>query len=89
MISDRRSEESGRGAAKTAIGTEHQNLCGALVYDRERIALAIPGCDNPPREFNRGIGHILARRQLIGCRSRLRAGILGLGYAEGRERQRQ
>ena len=90
MISDRRPKQRGRRAAKTAVAAEHKYLCGGLVYDRERIALAIPGCDNPAREFNHRIGHSLAWRKLIDGGDRLRGGLLGFGHAgEGRERQRQ
>jgi hypothetical protein len=89
MISDRRPKEPGRRAAKTAVGAEHKDLCGGLVYDRERTAEVIPACDNPARERNHRIGHSLVWRKLIDDRDRLRGHILGVGYAEGRERQRQ
>lgn len=89
MISDRRPKEPGRRAAKTAVGAEHQDLCGGLVYDRERTAVVIPGCDNPARELNHRIGHTLVWRKLVDGGDRLRGAILGFGHAEGRERQRQ
>src|SRR5688572_15592036 len=42
MITDRRPKEPGRRAANAAVGAEHKDLCGALVYDRERAPLVIP-----------------------------------------------
>ena len=88
---DRRSpsKEPRCRAAKPAVAAEHQDLCGGLVYDRERIALAVLHCDNPARELNHRAGHILASRKLVDGGNRLRGGILGAGHAEARERQRQ
>lgn len=88
MISDRRPKEPGRRAPKMAVGAEHKYLCGGLVYDCERIAVVIAGCDNPAREFNHCIGHGLVLRKLVDSGGRLHGAILGFGHAEGRERQR-
>ncbi len=89
MIADRRAEEPGRRAAKPAVAAEHQDLCGGLVYDRERIALAVLCCDNPARELDHRVRNFLAWRKLVGDGYRLRGSILGAGRANARERQHQ
>ena len=89
MIAYRRAKEARCGAAKPSVAVEHQDLCGGLVYDREWIAFAVLGCDDPARELNHGAGHILALRKLVDGGDRLRGGILGAGHAEARERQRK
>ncbi len=71
-----------------AVAAEYQDLCGALVYDCERIALVVVGCDNPARKLNHRIGHSLVLRELVDRSGRLRGVILSIGHAKGRERQR-
>ena len=87
MIADRRTKQSRRRAAKPAVAAEHQDLCGGLVYDRERIALTVLGCDHPARELDHRAGHLLASRKLVDGGDRLLGGIPGAGHAEARERQ--
>jgi hypothetical protein len=65
MIADRRAKEPRCRAAKPAVAAEHQDLCGGLVDDRERIALAVLGCDEPARELDHRVGHFLASRKLV------------------------
>src|SRR5690606_1490828 len=89
VVADRRAEQRGRRAAKPAIAAEHQDLGGVLVHDRERIALAVPGCNHPAREFDHRVGHFLAGWKLVGGGHRLRGGILGAECFEAREGQRQ
>src|SRR3970282_1770545 len=84
MIADRRAKEPRRRAAKPAVAAEHQNLCSGLVNDRERIAFAVPRCDNPARELNHRAGHFLAARKLVDGGHPLRGGIVAAGPAEAR-----
>jgi len=86
MIADRRAKERRCRAAKPAVTAEHQDLCCGLVDDRERIAFAVFGRDDPARELNHRGGHILASRKLVDSGNRLRDDILGAGHAEARER---
>src|SRR3546814_2247509 len=85
VIADRRAKEPGGRAAKPAIAAEHQDLCSGLVHDRERLALAVPGCDNPARQLDHRVGHFLLWRKLVDGGHRLRGGILGAGHAGTRE----
>jgi hypothetical protein len=97
LIADRGTNEHGRRATKTAIAAEHQNLCGALVDDCKRIALAISGFDDPSGERNHRLGYVLVWGKLIGggsgrssvLRARVRADISGFSYSEARQRQRE
>lgn len=93
MVTDRRAEQSRRGAAQPAVAAKHQDLCGGLVDDRERIALAVLGRNHPARKLNHRAGDILSFRQQIDGGNRLFGGTLGraLGAAcvEAWERQRQ
>ena len=67
MVSNRRAKERGGGATKPAVWPKHQDLRGGLVDNRERIVLIVTARDNPAGKFNRRIGHVLARRKLIGA----------------------
>ncbi|KAF1717187.1 hypothetical protein CSC75_19160 [Pseudoxanthomonas wuyuanensis] len=89
MITGCRAKKPRCRAAKPAVAAEHQDLCGGFVYDRERIALAVLGRDNPARQLNHRVGHFLVFRKLIEGLYRLRGSILGGRHAEARERQRQ
>src|SRR5690606_36234570 len=76
-------------AAEPAVAAEHQDLCGGLVYERERIALAVLGGHNPARKLNHRAGYLLAWRKLVDGGDRWRGYFFGAGHAGAGERQRQ
>ena len=58
-------EQAGRGAAQAAIAAEHEDLGGGLVHDREGIALAVAGGDDPAGQFDHRVGDVLAAGQFV------------------------
>ncbi len=89
VVACRRAEQPRGGAAKLAIAVEDQDLRSGLVHDRERIALAVLGGDNPAGKFDHGVGDFLAGGKFIDGGGRFRDSLVGIGHANARERQRQ
>src|SRR5690606_5947094 len=89
VVTNGRTKQARGRATQLPVATEHQDLCGGLVHDREGVTLAVAGRHHPSRQFDDGIRDILAFRQQVDGTGDLVRGRGLVGTGEERKRKAQ